>query len=73
MPPVPLAVDVVLPPLQLMVPVVRLPVRAVAGSVMLAVLVELHPFASVIVTVYCPAVRLLAVAVEPPVPDHKYV
>ena len=44
-----------------------------AGSVMVTSSVSVHPFASVAVTVYVPAVRPVAVAEVPPPPDHAYV
>ena len=43
------------------------------GCVMVVVSVSVQPLASVIVTVYVPAVNEEAVAEEPPPPDHAYV
>ena len=55
------------PPLQLtFVEEVIDTVTAVAGWVMLTVSVSVQPLASVTVTVYVPADRLVAVADEPP-------
>jgi hypothetical protein len=44
-----------------------------AGSVIFALAVAVHPFASVMVTVYAPEPRLEAVAVVLPPGDHEYV
>ena len=43
------------------------------GSVTVALVVIVHPFASVTVTVYAPALSPLAVAAVPPDGDHEYV
>jgi len=47
------------------------PALSADGSVMLAVLVAVHPFASVIVQVYVPAESPVAVAAVPPDGDHE--
>ena len=46
--------------------------KAAAGWVMVTDAVAVFPLASVTVTVYEPAVRLVAVAAVPPEGDHKY-
>ncbi|MNE24007.1 hypothetical protein D3C80_1172810 [compost metagenome] len=42
-----------------------------AGSVIVKLWVSVHPFASVTVTVYVPAVRPVAVAAVPPLGAHE--
>ena len=65
-PPVPeAAADPSLPPLQLTLEVVKVAETAF-GSVIVTSSVSVHPLASVVVTVYVPAVNPLAVATTAP-------
>ena len=43
------------------------------GWVIVKLRVAVHPFASVTVTVYAPALKPVAVAPVPPAGDHEYV
>jgi hypothetical protein len=67
----PLAVSVTLPPEQIVGFNGNTLIAGGWVSVMLAV--AMHAFASVTVTVYVPAVKLLAVAALPPLGVHAYV
>ena len=59
-----------LPPLQLTFVGVPMEATTAVGSVIVTDSVSVHPLASVTVTVYVPAVKLDAVAEEPPPPDQ---
>ena len=71
-PPDPDAVaDPSFPPLQLTLVGVPIETDTAVGSVIVTSSVSVHPFASVIVTVYVPAVSPEAVAEDPPPPDQE--
>ena len=59
-----------LPPLQLTLPSLLVATVSSVGSVMVTVLVAVHPLASVVVTVYVPALNPLIAAVVAVV-DHR--
>jgi len=70
-PPDPDAVaDPSLLPLQLTSVGVPIETDTAVGCAMVVDSVSVHPLASVTVTVYVPAVRPVAVAEDPPPPDH---